>query len=1479
MANRGKFLSLTMVNWNGFFARTFELDQLVTTLSGGNGAGKSTTMAAFITAMIPDQSLLHFRNTTEAGSSNASRDKGLYGKLKSGPCYSVLQVKNSHDQLIWLGVHLEQIAGRDKKVNITPFAVVDLPAEVKPTELLLETLATGQARVRPLNELRQAVADIEGTRVAKFNSISEYHNFLFEMGVIPKKMRDQKDRSKFYRLIEASLYGGISSTITRSLRDYLLPENSGIRKAFQDMEAAIKENRYTLERIKQTQTDRDLFKNLLTETTHYVAAEYVRLNGQKQALSSDALGQREKLQHTKQVLKEEQHRILFLQNELTHLGQKEEMLEQELEHASDILQRVLQGVALSNKITQYQQDIELTQAQLEEQQEKCEEANMLLLESEEKKQLSEAEVDSLKTQLSDYQQALDIQQTRAIQYNQAVTALSQAQALCQTPQLVPELANQELKQVKRKEAELTEQVLAAKQALSLANAALEKYQGAFNAVAQIVPQVSRSAAFEHAQQALQQRQQYQTRVHNRNSIHTALKDAQRQAQQQRKGQDLIAELQQLSALSLVDSDAIAPQQDALNEQLAMVEAQQAELVDTLATNKQRLVALEQTNSSLTEFAPKWLVANTEKEKLEQSCEQALNSASDVSQVMQQTLAKEQSLKHRKDVLNEEKSQLEAQIRSLQNAGGEANETLSSIAFELGGVLLSDVYDDIPLEDAPYYSALYGPARYGVVVRDLDQAIAKLAEISECPEDLYLIQGDPDAFDEQLNDAQELDQALLIRTDQRQVRYSPFPATPLFGRAAREARIAQCDKARDELIEEFGTVSFEQQKLLRLYNQFNDFISSHLAAAFAEDPQAAIAENQRLAKTLAQQNQQSKGQQQTLANQLNELKHSLRLLGQIEPIADTVFDQEVSSRLIEAEQQQQGLIEAEQYLKQHQQALAILAEQVDYLKHDPADIDALSLRVTQAEMALTETKQQSYALEQVQARLAHFAYSDAQSLLSETSKINDELKNKLAQADTLRQQAISAEKQTRERFNQEQQTKVALDAGLKAKLQTLTENQTELSALGVAISADSESTAKAKKADLQQDLVATRQKRTSSDAHLTITKKEVTTLGASLKAVRKTYQQARAALVKHKLGWSTVKTLAADNDVARRLHRPELAYLDAEELKSMSDKALGSLRAAVAHDEDLRDALRFSEDNRQPERKVMFYVTVYQYLKQRIRHDIIRSDDPVEAIEEMEIELARLTDELKQREGHLSISAHEVASKINNTIRREQNRIRALNQGLQSIAFGQVAGVRLNVSLREAYSSLLNALAEQGSQHQDLFGNSELSFSEAMAKLFQRLNPHIDQGERSHQVLGEALLDYRNYLEMQIEVCRGTEGWLRAESGALSTGEAIGTGQAILLMVLHSWEEESRRFRARDILPCRLLFLDEAARLDARSINTLFELCERQNMQLVIAAPENISPENGTTYKLIRKTHGNHEHVHVVGLRGFGYGKQEVELTV
>ncbi|XMR31769.1 hypothetical protein ACLK1W_04960 [Escherichia coli] len=68
----------------------------------------------------------------------------------------------------------------------------------------------------------------------------------------------------------------------------------------------------------------------------------------------------------------------------------------------------------------------------------------------------------------------------------------------------------------------------------------------------------------------------------------------------------------------------------------------------------------------------------------------------------------------------------------------------------------------------------------------------------------------------------------------------------------------------------------------------------------------------------------------------------------------------------------------------------------------------------------------------------------------------------------------------------------------------------------------------------------------------------------------------------------------------------------------------------------------SEDPKRPERKIQFFVAVYQHLRERIRQDIIRTDDPVEAIEQMEIELSRLTEELTSREQKLAISSRSVA---------------------------------------------------------------------------------------------------------------------------------------------------------------------------------------------------------------------------------------------
>lgn len=1469
MIERGKYQSLTMVNWNGFFARTFDIDGLVTTLSGGNGAGKSTTMAAFITALIPDQTLLHFRNTTEAGSSQSSRDKGLYGKLQPGACYAALDVVNSRNQRLLFAVKLQQVAGRDKKVDIKPFVIQGLPSHVKPTDILIESVSATQARVRQINEVKESIAEFEGVQFKAFSSIVDYHAQMFEFGVIPKKLRNSGDRSKFYRLIEASLYGGISSAITRSLRDYLLPQNGGVKKAFQDMESALRENRMTLEAIKTTQADRDLFKHLITESTNYVAADYMRHANDRRNKLDKTLSLRSELFGSRETLVEQNNLLNHVQEELELLIESESALEQDYQAASDHLQLVQNALRQQEKIERYQEDLEELSERLEEQMMVVEEAQERVMMAEEQATVAEEEVDSLKTQLADYQQALDVQQTRALQYQQAVQALEKAKQLLGDDSLTAESAQALVSELKSKESENTNALLSVKHKLDMSSAAAEQFETALKLVQSIVGQVERKDASEHAKTAIAKARESQQIAQNEQQWRAQHRDLERSLNQQRQARELVAEYKKQYHVELTDEVTFEQERERHATQIESLEIAQEEVRDQRGEQRRLEQNAAAEISKLEAIAPAWIAANDALEKLREQSGEELEDRHAVMNHMQVVLEQERELSLAKDKLAERRSQLDSEIERLASPGGSNDPRLKGLADTLGGVLLSEIYDDITIDDAPYFSAMYGPARHAIVVSDLSGIEEKLVELDDCPEDLYIIEGDIDAFDDSSFDAEELEGAVCVRMNDRQMRYSRLPEIPLFGRAAREQRLELLRNEREEVVEKHAKAAFDSQKMQRLYQAFNLFVSNHIQVAFDADPEQALAtirdKRNQIARVLADLD--AKEQQQR--SQLQTSKQALSSLDKLASHMVLVEDESLQARFDELEEKIAQLAEAKNFLNNHAKAVTQLENIASALDADPEQFDALEAEYKAADERLQDLKKQIFALSDLVERRHYFAYSDSVDLLNKSSELSEQLKAKLVQAEQMRTRSREELKQSQGQMNQYNQVLASLKSSHQAKLETVQEFKQELQEFGVNADEGAEERAMRRRDELHERLHSSRSRKSEYERTITSTELEMKGLAKRLKKVQKEYVELRTFVVAAKAGWCSVLRLARENDVERRLHKRELAYMSADELRSMSDKSLGALRLAVANNDDLRDALRLSEDNARPERKVLFYIAVYQHLRERIRQDIIRTDDPVEAIEEMEVELARLTEELTQRENRLAISSESVASIIKKTIQREQNRIRMLNQGLSNISFGQVKGVRLNVKIRESHEVLLNGLATQQEQHKDLFESTRFTFSEAMAKLFQRVNPHIDMGQRSPQVLGEELLDYRNYLELSVEVNRGTDGWLQAESGALSTGEAIGTGQSILLMVVQSWEEESRRLRSKDIVPCRLLFLDEAARLDAKSIATLFELCDRLDMQLLIAAPENISPEKGTTYKLVRKVFKDHEHVHVVGLRGFG----------
>ncbi|AYM89798.1 chromosome partition protein MukB [Serratia sp. 3ACOL1] len=1467
MIERGKFRSLTLVNWNGFFARTFDLDELVTTLSGGNGAGKSTTMAAFVTALIPDLTLLHFRNTTEAGATSGSRDKGLHGKLRAGVCYSTLDVVNSRHQRVVVGVRLQQVAGRDRKVDIKPFTIQGLPTAVQPTELLTETVGERQARVLSLQELKERVEEMEGVQFKQFNSITDYHALMFDLGVLPKRLRTSSDRSKFYRLIEASLYGGISSAITRSLRDYLLPENGGVRKAFQDMEAALRENRMTLEAIRVTQSDRDLFKHLISEATSYVAADYMRHANERRIHLDGALVLRNELLSSRKQLAAEQFRHVEMARELAEQSGAESDLETDYQAASDHLNLVQTAMRQQEKIERYEGDLEELTYRLEEQNEVVAEASEQQAENEARAEAAELEVDELKSQLADYQQALDVQQTRAIQYQQALQALERARALCQVPELTAENAEEWLDTFQAREQEATESLLQLEQKLSVADAAHSQFEQAYQLVGKIAGEVSRSEAWQTARELLRDWPSQQHQAERVQPLRMRLSELEQRLRSQQDAERLLQEFCKRHGQTYQPDELDALQQE-LEERLESLSQSVSEAGERRMEMRQELEQIQQRIKELTARAPIWLAAQDSLTQLSEQSGEAFEDGQQVTEYMQQLLERERETTVERDEVASRKREIEAQVERLSQPSGAEDQRLVTLAERFGGVLLSEIYDDVTIDDAPYFSALYGPSRHAIVVPDLSLVREMLEGLEDCPEDLYLIEGDPQSFDDSVFAVEEQEKAVVVKIADRQWRYSRYPEVPLFGRAARENRLEVLYAERDSLAERYATLSFDVQKTQRSHQAFSRFIGSHLAVAFDADPEADIrALNSRRGEIeRALNNHEAQNQQQR--QQYDQAKEGISALNRLMPLVSLLNDETLQDRVEEIREEMEEAQDAARYIQQHGVSLAKLEPMLSVLQSDPEQHEQLQQDYVQAQATQRQAKQQAFALTEVVQRRAHFSYTDSAGMQNADNDLNDKLRQRLEHAEAERTRAREQLRQYQTQFTQYSQVLASLKSSYDAKRDMLKELSQELVDIGVQADANAEARARQRRDELHASLSNNRNRRNQLEKQLTFCEAEMDSLQKRLRKLERDYYQLREQVVTAKAGWCAVMRLVKDNGVERRLHRRELAYMDGDELRSMSDKALGALRLAVADNEHLRDVLRLSEDPKRPERKIQFFIAVYQHLRERIRQDIIRTDDPVEAIEQMEIELGRLTEELTAREQKLAISSKSVANIIRKTIQREQNRIRMLNQGLQAVSFGQVKSVRLNVNVREAHATLLDVLSEQQEQHQDLFNSNRLTFSEALAKLYQRLNPQIDMGQRTPQTIGEELLDYRNYLELEVEVFRGSDGWLRAESGALSTGEAIGTGMSILVMVVQSWEEESRRLRGKDISPCRLLFLDEAARLDAKSIATLFELCDRLEMQLIIAAPENISPEKGTTYKLVRKVFQNHEHVHVVGLRGF-----------
>ncbi|MGC4090500.1 MAG: SbcC/MukB-like Walker B domain-containing protein, partial [Polyangiaceae bacterium] len=274
-----------------------------------------------------------------------------------------------------------------------------------------------------------------------------------------------------------------------------------------------------------------------------------------------------------------------------------------------------------------------------------------------------------------------------------------------------------------------------------------------------------------------------------------------------------------------------------------------------------------------------------------------------------------------------------------------------------------------------------------------------------------------------------------------------------------------------------------------------------------------------------------------------------------------------------------------------------------------------------------------------------------------------------------------------------------------------------------------------------------------------------------------------------------------------------------------------------------------------------------WLGRRVPTQVANVDDPLLSLERLRDQLSLLEHRLSRQELDLRGASEDVARGIEVGLRRAKAQVRRLNQSLDGVAFGSIQGVRVQLRRVERMDQILTALRDGAAQ--ELLFQSNLPIEEALNEIFKRFAGGKTGGQR--------LLDYREYLELSVEIRRqaGVD-WETANPARLSTGEAIGVGATLMMVILTEWERDANLLRGkRGAGTLRFLFLDEANRLSQDNLGVLFELCKTLDLQLLIAAPEVARADGNTTYRLVRRlTDDGREEVIVSGRRVAALSSEE-----
>jgi len=1455
---RARASALALVNWKGVFYERYLLDPNVTALEGANGAGKTTVMIAAYVVLMPDMSRLRFTNLGETGATGG--DKGIWGRLgePGSSSYAVLELALPSTERLLAGVEL--VRKSEPSVEAAPFLVSGLSAEARLQDILL-TRRDGQDEVPTASELAENVKQLGGT-LQRFSTIKDYFTTLFELGITPLRLSHDDDRNKLNEMLRSSMTGGISRALTSELRSFLLREETGLGDTLARMRGNLDACRRTRIEVGEAQRLEHEIAGVYEAGQSMFAAALLATREEAAELGRGVHAARETERSVASELAALEHSIAERKERHTvlseRMAQKREQLKKSFESQAQL------GIARS--LAEQRQKLELerlTRSELAaralaERDHATFERTARVSERDRARDDYQASAQGL----ADIQKGLDELHRNAHRERRAKTRLDEVRALLGDPSFSPEAAPAGLETALHELERIDTERLRLARELELQTLRRSEHAEAIRALGTISGQPEASCSYELGQRELLRLSRLEERRARLPELAAAQREAEllgvRQAAARRKAEAL--------GLSEADdgslSEALAQSERELRACEEAVRAATLELGD-LALERTRL---EREQRELEERAARRSAACTVLSGVEASdepwtFERARELVLKLELEAGDLATTDRELGKRREGLLAEAAELEAH-------GGHFPPELLRLRDELDAELLVQRFEDIEPEAAAGTEAALGPLVDALLVNDAATAAAIVAGRPRELESVWLVGADARLPAPSPSRGEDVTIAHGFG-----LRVTRVPAKPRLGRRARFERARGLRAEAEELGLRLESLQRRRRRLeaalleLKPVVQSPEILGGTPIAPARESNLAALEGLREREREISSTREEARITLAELEARVSALRSLLLDAFLLTGRDHARAARELTSEISAAEA-------AGKELERVAEARSTLERSLQALRTPPrggATGDALDEERAQLEHERDRWFRIAEALREVSELASSLGSNAAERALANIALV-PALEEQHAHAE--RVLAVAEARVEAADALREERTSIwqSADAELSAVNAQCARLDTELSRLGVTspeqLSLEAEKTAYAaltaeaeqcerEERELETGLVLLYERRREASKRADAAFAELSRHEKEAEPSARRFRELRASITHGPLALPS-HAVQALLDATSTLPSSEL-WADARGQRELLLDRLGASRSGVETVNAVRELLGDDERNARGEAYLKAWWKVREWLQSRVPAQISDVHDPLEALERLRDHLSALERRLGRQEQDLRVASEDIARSIEVQLRRAGNQVRRLNQGLEGIHFGSIRGIRVRAERVERMAQVLRALREGDAQ--ELLFQPTLPIEDALNEVFRRY-----AGGRSG---GHRILDYREYVELTVEILRqSSDTWELANPTRLSTGEAIGVGAALMMVVLTEWERDANLLRGkREHGSLRFLFLDEANRLSPDNLSVLFDLCQTLDLQLLIAAPEVARADGNTTYRLVRTVDENgREEVIVSGRR-------------